>query len=172
MSADILQPLSLIHGLMQPDIYDPPVEKCILLETHISWVILAGSYAYKIKKSLDLGFSTSRPLPKGSFIVRKNCGSIKDWHLLPILSVVPIIGTFAKPQWGDEGADEDLVIEYAIKMQAFPQQAQLDRVLAAGALHAVHIDILARHIANFHMQIEKAGSKSRFGEPQMVRQSH
>jgi aminoglycoside phosphotransferase family enzyme/predicted kinase len=169
MSADILQPLSLIHGLMQPDIYDPPVEKCILIETHISWVILAGSYAYKIKKSLNLGFLDFTTLAKRFFYCQEELRLNKRLAPSTYLSVVPITGTFTKPQWGDEGAGEDSAIEFAIKMQAFPQQAQLDRVLAAGALHAVHIDILARHIANFHMQIEKADSKSSFGAPQMIR---
>ncbi len=169
MSDEILQPLSLIRGLMQPDIYGPQVEQCTLIETHISWVILAGTYAYKIKKSLDLGFLDFSTIAKRRFYCQEELRLNKRLAPSIYLSVVPISGTFEKPRWGGGGADENSVIEYAVKMRAFPQHAQLDRVLAAGQLQAAHIDVLARHVADFHMRIDKAGSKSRFGEPQMIR---
>jgi hypothetical protein len=71
MSKDTLQPLSLITSLMQPEAYDPPVEKCELIETHISWVILAGAYAYK---NLSIwAFSIFPPLKKDVFIAGRNC---------------------------------------------------------------------------------------------------
>ena len=46
----------LIRSLLKPDVYDHPVTDIELIETHISWVILTGAYAYKIKKPIDLGF--------------------------------------------------------------------------------------------------------------------
>ncbi len=36
--------------------YPYPVEAVDVLETHGSWVFLAGPYAYKLKKAIDLGF--------------------------------------------------------------------------------------------------------------------
>jgi aminoglycoside phosphotransferase family enzyme len=46
----------LITALQDPQRYPHPADKVELIETHISWVLLAGDCAYKIKKSLDLGF--------------------------------------------------------------------------------------------------------------------
>ena len=51
----IKQP-KLVASLLKPDAYPHPVFSIELLETHISWVILTGTYAYKIKKSLRLDF--------------------------------------------------------------------------------------------------------------------
>ena len=170
MSAVTLQPLSLIKALMQADIYDPPVEKCILLETHISWVILAGPYAYKIKKSLDLGFLDFSTLDKRRFYCREELRLNKRLAPAIYLSVVPIVGTIEHPRWADEGVGEGIAIEYAVKMMAFPQQAQLDRVLALGALQPCHIDLLAGHIARFHQQIDIADRGSMYGEPELIRQ--
>ena len=34
----------------------PDVERVIVIETHISYVLLTGTYAYKIKKAIDLQF--------------------------------------------------------------------------------------------------------------------
>ena len=36
--------------------YSYSVSEITILETHISWVILTGPFAYKIKKPVDLGF--------------------------------------------------------------------------------------------------------------------
>ena len=41
---------------MAPGCYDHAVVRIRHLETHISHLLLTGSYAYKIKKPLNLGF--------------------------------------------------------------------------------------------------------------------
>ena len=46
----------LVAALMDGSRYPHAVKNVRLAETHISWVFLAGRYAYKIKKALDLGF--------------------------------------------------------------------------------------------------------------------
>ena len=168
MSTVTLQPISLIDSLMLPDLYDPPVEKCELIETHISWVILAGSYAYKIKKSINLGFLDFSSLEKRRFYCQEELRLNKRLAPAIYLAVIPITGTVEHPQWAGEGD----AIEYAIKMQAFPQQAQLDRALALGALQSHQLDILARHIANFHDQVDVADPDSIFGAPEMYLPSH
>ena len=88
---------------MQPDIYDPPVEKCTLIETHISWVILAGAYAYKIKKALNLGFLDFSTLEKRRFYCQEELRLNKRLAPAIYLSVVPIIGTVNDPRWANEG---------------------------------------------------------------------
>ena len=60
------------------------------------------------------------------------------------LAVVPIISTKNGPRWAAADQKEKSgVIEYAVKMAAFPQRAQLDRLLAGGALQPCQIDMLA-----------------------------
>ena len=47
----------LIRALLtDPACYGHAVTQVRLIETHISWVLLTGEYAYKIKKPLNLGF--------------------------------------------------------------------------------------------------------------------
>jgi aminoglycoside phosphotransferase family enzyme len=53
-----------ISSLLRPDSYDHPVENFQLIETHISWVILTGHFAYKIKKPINLGFLDFSTLEK------------------------------------------------------------------------------------------------------------
>ena len=46
----------LIQALLEPQRYPHPVQRVELVQTHISWVLLAGDFAYKIKKPLQLPF--------------------------------------------------------------------------------------------------------------------
>ena len=47
---------SLIAALQNPALYPHPVEGFQVIETHISWVLLTGPYAYKVKKPVNFGF--------------------------------------------------------------------------------------------------------------------
>ena len=58
---------ALITALLNPALYDHPVLNIQLIETHISWVILTGPYAYKIKKPVNLGFLDFSTLEKRKY---------------------------------------------------------------------------------------------------------
>ena len=47
---------ALIESLRDPRCYPHRVDRLHVVETHISWIVLTGSYAYKIKKPVNLGF--------------------------------------------------------------------------------------------------------------------
>ena len=46
--------------IANPALYPHPVDGFKVIETHISWVILTGAYAYKMKKPVDFGFQIGR----------------------------------------------------------------------------------------------------------------
>jgi hypothetical protein len=45
-----------ISDLLRPEAFNHPAQALRLIETHISWVILAGDYAYKLRKAVNFGF--------------------------------------------------------------------------------------------------------------------
>ena len=47
---------ALIAALQNPALYPHPVDSFEVIETHISWVLLTGPFAYKIKKPVNFGF--------------------------------------------------------------------------------------------------------------------
>ncbi len=154
----------LIAALHEPHRYDHPVEHVTLVETHISWVLLTGRYAYKIKKPLDLGFLDFSTLDKRRHFCEEELRLNRRLAPEIYLAVVPITGTPDDPHLGGTGTP----IEHAVKMVQFPQEAQLDRVLARGALRPEHIDDLAARIADFHRHAAVAGPDSPFGTPERV----
>lgn len=157
------QPL-LIRALLTPERYDHPVARVELVETHISWVLLAGEYAYKIKKPVDLGFLDFSTLPKRRHFCEEELRLNRRLAPQIYLGIVAITGSADDPRVGAGGEP----IEYAVKMRRFAQEAQLDRVLARGELEPAHIDALADELARFHGEIAVAGPGMPFGEPNAV----
>jgi aminoglycoside phosphotransferase family enzyme/predicted kinase len=165
MEQSTAQP-ALINALMDPKFYDHTVIQCQLIETHISWIILTGDYAYKIKKPVDLGFLDFSTLEKRHFYCQEELRLNRRLAPGIYLDVVAIHGT---PDHPSLRADGD-AIEYAVKMRQFPQEAQLDRALARGDLQFNTIDALAQMIATFHEKVAVAGKDTDYGEPQQVYQ--
>ena len=56
-----------LAGLMRPEAYPHPVERIELIETHISWVLLTGQYAYKVKRPVAYDFVDLRPAEQRAF---------------------------------------------------------------------------------------------------------
>lgn len=151
--------------------YDHPVEKLELIETHISWVVLTGQYAYKIKKPVDLGFLDF------STLTRRKQDCIDELRLNKrlaaafYLDVAGITGSVAAPRINGSyqscGIDE--VVEYAVKMRQFPHDATLDKLAQCGELNETHIDALAARLAHFQQaECERAATGSPWGEPELV----
>lgn len=164
MTVSTTQDNRLINALLDPQVYEHAVDEIKLVETHISWVILTGPYAYKIKKPLDLGFLDFSTLDKRKQCceeeLRLNSRTADDIYL----DVITINGTTEKPRLSAEGD----IIEYAVKMHQFPQQSQLDRVLLRNELTPSILDSFARMIADFHQTVNVAGRMTEYGNGQQV----
>ena len=161
------KPNALVESLQRHDVYPHKVESIRVLQTHISWVILTGTFAYKIKKPVDLGFVDFSTLAKREFCCREELRL--NGRLAPqlYLGVVPICGTADRPVIDGTGEP----IEYAVKMKEFPQAALLDRVLQRGELQPDDISRVAAQVARFHSQIEVASANTTYGDSQSIWQS-
>ena len=96
-----------------------------LIETHASYVCLAGPYVFKVKKPVNLGFLDFSTLEKRRyfsereiFLNRRLCA---DVHL----GVVPIRSREGKLTFGAGG----VVVEYAVKMRKLDGRYFLSRLL-------------------------------------------
>lgn len=154
----------LVQALRSPECYPHPVREIEILETHISYVLLTGAFAYKIKKPVDLGFLDFSSLEKRRFYCDEELRLNR--RLAPDLyrEVVPIAGPLSHPRLGGTSPP----VEYAVKMVQFPQAALLDRILSQGGLSPEHIDALADRVAVFHRQAARAAADGEYGKPAAV----
>jgi hypothetical protein len=154
---------SLIHALSDPARYDHRVDSVQLVETHISWVLLAGEYAYKIKKPVSLPFVDFSSLERRKRFCDEELRLNRRLAPSLYLDVIPIGGSASEPELGQEPA-----IEYAVKMQRFEADARVDGRLARGDVTVDDLHELARDIAEFHSSLEPAPADSRLGSPAIV----
>jgi hypothetical protein len=150
----------LVAGMRDPLAYPHPADRVEHIETHISHVLLAGGYAYKLKKPLSLGFLDFSTLDKRRFFCEEELRL--NGRLAPhiYLDVVPITGSPECPRIGAGGE----VLEYAVKMRRFDQDALLTRLPVTPSL----ADRIAERVADFHSRIPGAAPDSGHGTPEAV----
>jgi aminoglycoside phosphotransferase family enzyme/predicted kinase len=155
----------LIRSLFNPACYDHAADSVQHVETHISHVLLAGEFAYKLKKPLDLGFLDFSTLDKRLHACQEEVRLNRRLAPTFYLGVVPVTGTPAEPHINGRGVP----FEYAVKMRQFPPDATLDRLEAQGQLTARQVETIAATIADFHLQAcARAGTDTPWGDPQQV----
>jgi len=133
-----------------------------VVETHISWVILAGSLAWKIKKPVDFGFLDFSTLEKRRACCEEEVRLNRRLAPTCYLGVVPITCREGRCRFDGEGP----AVEYAVKMKRFDSGKQLDRLLETGELSGGRMDAIADLVAHFHLS-GAAVSRER-GHPEQV----
>ena len=150
----------LIEALTDPAVYPHPVGRVRHLETHISHVLLAGDFAYKLKKPVDLGFLDFSTLD----LRRHYCEEAirLDRRLAAWLNpeLVTLTGRPEAPRIDGDGP----LLEYAVRMRRFEQDQLLDRSKVTPEI----IDQLADLVADFHAEIPIAPADSPYGTPDAV----
>lgn len=164
MNANLDQSQNLIHALMDPSVYPHPVSQITIQETHISWVLLTGPFAYKIKKPVNLGFVDFSTLALRHHACLEELRL--NGRLAPslYLEVVPLTGT---PQAPTFNVDTE-PFEFAVQMRQFPLDATLDHALPKGGVQNRHIDQLAKDLARFHAGLPASLESTSFGDPEVI----
>ena len=134
-----------------------------LLETHISWVLLAGDCAYKIKKPVKLPFVDYSSLEARRSFCEAELTLNRRYAPDIYLGLEPIGGTPEAPRLGETPA-----IEWAVKMRRFDEKWRMDHVCARGELTPELVSDLVRAVAAFHRSASVAPPASRFGEADQV----
>lgn len=134
------------------------------IETHVSWVLLLPGAAYKFKKAVRLPF-----LDYGTLDARRRCCEEEvrlNRRLAPglYLGVAPVGGSVAQPRLGGGGP----VLEYAVHMRAFPQQALWSVRAGAGLLQAAETGQMACLLAAFHRGAARAPDTAQWGGAALV----
>jgi uncharacterized protein len=156
--------IRLIDALSRTSSYPFPVQKVEVRQTHISVVFLAGAYAYKVKKPVDLGFLDFGSLEKRRHFCEEEVRLNRRLAPTVYLGVVPI--TSGADGVKVEGHDE--VIEWAVKMERLPEEAALQKRLQRGQIGIETVKALAGKVASFHNQAARGEHISDFGRFDIV----
>jgi aminoglycoside phosphotransferase family enzyme/predicted kinase len=162
----------LVNQLSRPSAYPHPVDGDIVVhQTHISVVFLAGDFAYKFKKPVDLGFLDYSTLEKRRHFCEREVELNR--RLAPEIYLGTVPATVSGAHEGDfiiggGGEGEAEPLEWAVKMVRLPDQATLEARLERDEVTAGQVESLARHLASFHARAERGDAVSRFARFEAV----
>lgn len=148
--------------------YPHKVPRINFEETHISWILLTGQFAYKIKKELKFG----KVLDFSSLELRKKFCQ-KEVQLNKILcgdmyqGIVKIVndkGTFKISDLRKKGK----ALEYAVKMREIPQKNRMDLLLHQNKINTKTIDRLVDILIDFHKKTPTNKTIKKFGQSKFI----
>ena len=157
----------LVEALLDPSAYPhghAPVE---LIETHVSYVFLAGEYVYKVKKPVDYGFlDFTTPARR-----RHYCE--QEVHLNRRMSPDVYLGVEEIREEGGRYALEGpgRTVEYAVKMRRLPQERSLDSLLRQGRVAPDDVESIAARVARFHHSAARGPEITAYGDLDAVRRN-
>jgi aminoglycoside phosphotransferase family enzyme len=158
-----------IDALLDGAAYAHAVGDIKLHETHISWVILTGEYAYKVKKHVKLEFLDTITLAMRHFLCDEELRLNKRLAPDLYLAVVPITQDGKDIHFGGTGT----VIDYAVKMKQFDPSQELPALLVRADVMAQEMTCLAERLAEFRAQaIAGGGAGSGCGFSDLARPVH
>jgi len=159
--SDALPPL--ITAMLDPVCYPHSAGRVDLVETHASFLLLVGDFAYKVKKAITLPFLDYGSLERREAFCRAELVLNRRFAPDLYLDVVPIGGAAGRPHPGGLPAQE-----WAVRMRRFDEDGRLDHLAARGELRPEHLDQLAATLHAFHEAAAVAGPATRFGAPGQV----
>lgn len=154
----------LLDALSYPQAYPHPVEQVERVETHISTLLLAGDYVYKIKKALRFGFVDYSTLELRRFYCEEEVRLNSRYAPETYIGCVAIRGSADKPTW--EGREP--IIEYAVQMRRFDRKAQGDILARQGELPVDAMEGLGETIAGYHNAAPRLDEASELGLPSRI----
>lgn len=147
-----------IDSLLAAGAFPHPADQIELIETHISWVILSGQFAYKIKKPVDFGFVNYLSLEDRHSFCDLELTLNRRFAPSLYLDVVPILKGPTGLHFAESGrqpAEDETIVDYAVKMKQFPQDAIVAQRLELTELTPQSIETFGASVAQFHDQIER-----------------
>ena len=148
-----------VQAMLKPDAYPDPTQEVKLNQTQMSFVFLADSFVYKVKKPVNLGYLDYTTVDKRHLYCHREVELNR--RLCPdiYLDVVSISRYRGKIYIGGRGQ----VIDYAVKMRRLPQERMLDVLLTRDQVSPQMITDLAAKLAEFHQKADTNENISAFG---------
>ncbi len=159
----------IVEQMARPDFYPHRPQKVEAVQTHISYVFIAGDYVYKVKKPVNFGFLDFTTLEKRKFYCEEELRLNRRLAPSIYLDVAPIGRDDAGQLTLGKTAN---IVEYAVLMNKLPLDKMLKILLARGKADAGVMDAVAKKIARFHEEAQTGGRIDEMGSVAVIRHNH
>jgi hypothetical protein len=167
----MLEQDTLLDFFLQPQSYPHNPPQVELIQTHASWVFLAGEYVFKVKKPVNFGFLDFSSLKKRRFYCTE------EIRLNRRLAADVYLGLWAVLQDSNGrlrlgGLEHAQTVEYAVQMRRLDQGHMLDNLLQQGQVKAESLHQVAHKLVDFHQGTATGGEIDQLGSPGVIRSNH
>lgn len=154
---------SMIDDLLNPSSLPDKTESVFLVQTHISIVLVADRFVYKIKKPVNFGFLDFSTLDKRRYYCEQEVKLNRRLSKGLYIGVLPVIYDGETHRIGGDGGK---VADYAVKMRKIPDERLMKSLLQRGELRDDHLERIADILVRFHLSARTSPEIDRFGEPE------
>lgn len=152
--------------MLRGEFYPHRPDAVQLVQTHISYVFLAGDEVYKVKKPVRFAFLDFSTLERRRHFcheeVRLNRRLAPDaYH--GVVAICPKGDGFALAPEETDGA-----VEYAVHMRRLPEDRMLTALLERGAVTPALLDTIVATLARFHAAADAGPEVARGGDPAVL----
>src|SRR5690242_17365838 len=147
-----------LEGLLGPSAYSHPIGEVELITTHISWVFLAGDYAYKIKRPVCYPFVDLTSLERRRFLCEEELRLNRRFAPELYIDVCQVVAVEGEARMGGSdpagvagsAAHSKVILDYAVRMRRFPRAEELDRLLDARRIEPHELERFGHELAQVH----------------------
>ena len=138
--------IAIAEAMMRADFYPHPAPSIKRRETHISTVFLTGSFVYKMKKAVGMGFLDFSTLTKRRHYCQQEVALNRRLSHGIYLAVVPI--TWHGGRYWLQGPGP--AVEFTVRMRQLRESDAMYSCLQRAALTEAQLDALVRLLVNFY----------------------
>src|SRR6516162_2231687 len=148
-----------LYALLYPRAYPHAVRAVDLIETHISWVLLAGKFAYKVKRPVHYPFIDLRAPEQRRLLCHEEVRLNRRFAPELYLGVRAIRRRRGEAGIGGSGR----IVEHAVKMRQFPRSQELDALLGARRIEPAELEAFGGELAGIHERLPVAQAGQEWG---------
>jgi uncharacterized protein len=150
-----------LQALLYPRAYPHAVRAVELLETHISWVLLTGRFAYKVKRPVLYPFIDLRRAAQRRRLCHEEVRLNRRFAPELYLGVRTVRVRHGEARISGSGR----IIEYAVRMRQFPHSQELGPLLDRRRIEPLELENFGVALARLHARLPVARARQRWGQP-------
>ncbi|TFG90170.1 MAG: hypothetical protein E4H15_08085 [Syntrophobacterales bacterium] len=155
----------LVESMSNPAFYPHKPDTVKVIQTHISFIFIAGDLVYKVKKAVDFGFLDFTTLEKRKYYCEQEVVLNRRFAPDVYLGIAEITEGKEGDLWPDGGG---AVVDYAVKMQKIPEEKMLYRLMEAGKVTKGDVKRVGKHLARVYGNIPSDEGAQQFGTPDVI----
>lgn len=153
-----------LQGLLTPTAYPHHVAAVEVVETQLSWVLLAGERVYKIKRPVVYPFVDFSTLERRHHFCLEELRLNRRFAPELYLEVCSISGSGEQARIGGPGP----ATEYAVVLRRFDRKEELDVLVRDGRISAAELAAFGQRLAGIHESLPRAAADDPVGQPATI----